>query len=332
MGCGWGQHCLPPVQMLQILEVVYSLMSEQVNLIWQTTATKLIWTPTVSFFSYRRQLYLLLAPVLIGSLFLVLIPLLVTLGLAFTQYDVFSPPQWNGLANFRNLLADVRFKRALYNSLWFGAIAVPLRVSGAFLLAYALNRSGRAFEIARATIYLPTIIPEVAYALVWLLLLNPGFGPVNLLLNAMGLSGVAWLQEPLTARGAIVLMWLFQLGEGFVLMLAMLQTIPRELFAAAEIDGANRWQLFRRLVLPLMAPALFLLSFRDTALSFQGTFVPALIATETGPYYATFFLPHYIVEESFHMFRYGYGAAAAMILYCVTAFYIGMQFLLVDPE
>ena len=90
-------------------------------------------------------------------------------------------------------------------------------------------------------------------------------------------------------------------------MLAMLQTIPRELFAAAQIDGANRWQLFGRLVLPL-------------------------IATETGPYYATFFLPHYIVDESFHMFKYGYGAAAAMILYFVTAFTIGMQFLLVEPE
>ena len=236
------------------------------------------------------------------------------------------------MANFQNVIADVRFKHALYNSLWFGAIAVPLRVSGAFLLAYLLNHSGRAFEIARATIYLPTIIPQVAYALVWLLILNPGFGPVNLLLNALGLPGVAWLQDPFTARGSIVLMWSLQLGEGFVLMLAMLQTIPQEMFEAARIDGANRFQVFRRLVLPLMAPALFLLSFRDTTLSFQGAFVPGLITTETGPYYATFFLPHYIVDESFHMFRYGYGAAAAMVLYFVTAFYIGMQSLLADPE
>lgn len=307
-------------------------MKAQVNLIWHNTIPKFMWTPTFRPFSYRWQLYLLLAPVLIGGIVLVLIPLLVTLGLAFTQYDIFSPPQWNGLANFRNLFADIRFKRALYNSLWFGAIAVPLRVSGAFLLAYALNRSGRAFEIARATVYLPTIIPEVAYALVWLLILNPGFGPVNLLLNAVGLPSVAWLQEPLTARGAIVLMWLFQLGEGFVLMLAMLQTIPGELLEAAQIDGANRCQVFRCLVLPLMVPALFLLSFRDTSLSFQGTFVPGLITTETGPYYATFFLPHYIVDESFHMFRYGYGAAAAMILYLVTAFYISIQSLLAEPE
>lgn len=283
-------------------------------------------------FSYRWQIRLLLVPFLLGGIFLVLVPILGTMGLAFTTYDIFSPPQWNGLANFQNFLVDVRFKRALYNSLWFGAIAVPLRVSGAFLLAYALNRSGRAFEIARATVYLPTIIPEVAYALVWLLILNPGFGPINLALNAMGLPGVAWLQDPLMARGSIVVMWLFQLGEGFVLMLAMLQTIPPELFEAAHIDGASRFQTFSRLVLPLMAPALFLLSFRDTTLSFQGTFVPGLITTETGPYYSTFFLSHYIVDESFHMFRYGYGAAAAMVLYFVTAFYIGMQALLAEPE
>ena len=306
-------------------------MSAHVELIWNSTA-KITWLNSSRFLAYRWQLYLLLAPFVIGGVFLVLIPMLATLGLAFTQYDIFSPPRWIGLTNFQSFLSDVRFKRALYNSIWFGAIAVPLRVSGALLLAYALNRAGRAFEIARATIYLPTIIPEVAYALVWLLILNPGFGPVNLLLNAMGIPAIAWLQDPLTARGAIVLMWLFQLGEGFVLMLAMLQTIPRELFESAQIDGASRFQVFFRLVLPLMAPALFLLSFRDTTLSFQGTFVPGLITTETGPYYATFFLPHYIVDESFHMFRYGYGAAAATILYFVTAFYIGMQSLLANPE
>jgi multiple sugar transport system permease protein len=289
-------------------------------------------TKVFRFFSYRWQLRWLLSPFLIGGVFLVLIPILVTLALAFTKYDIFSPPQWIGTVNFQNFLADVRFKRALYNSLWFAAIAVPLRVCGAFLLAYALNRRGRAFEIARAAVYFPTIIPEVAYALVWLLLLNPGFGPINLVLKALGLNGIAWLQDPFTARASIVAMWFFQLGEGFVLMLAMLQTIPRELFESAQMDGANRFQIFTRLVLPLMAPALFLLSFRDTTLSFQGTFVSGLITTETGPYYATFFLSHYIVDESFHMFRYGYGAAAAVALYFVTAFYIGMQSLLAEPE
>jgi multiple sugar transport system permease protein len=283
-------------------------------------------------FSYDWQLRLLLAPFLVGGVLLVLFPVLVTIGLAFTQYDAFSPPVWNNFANFQNFLVDVRFKYALYNSLWFGAIAVPLRVMGAFALALALNQSGRAFEIARATVYLPTIIPEVAYAMVWLLILNPGFGPLNLALNAIGLPSVAWLQEPLTARISIVVMWFFQLGEGFVLMLAMLQTIPRELFEAAALDGANRFQVFQRLMLPLMTPALLLLAFRDTALSFQGTYVSGLITTNTGPYYATFFLPHYIVEESFGLFRLGYGAAATLVLYLVAAIFIFMQFLLTDVE
>ena len=282
--------------------------------------------------SYHWQLRLLLVPFLVGSTLLVLVPVLVTIGLAFTQYDVFSPPLWNNFANFKNFLLDVRFQHALYNSLWFGAIAVPLRVMGAFALALALNQSGRAFEIARATVYLPTIIPEVAYAMVWLLILNPGFGPLNLALNAIGLPSIAWLQEPLTARASIVVMWFFQLGEGFVLMLAMLQTIPPELFESAALDGANRFQVFRRLILPLMAPALLLLAFRDTALSFQGTYVSGLITTNTGPYYATYFLSHYIVDESFGLFRFGYGAAATMVLYLVTAIYIFMQFLLVDVE
>jgi multiple sugar transport system permease protein len=283
-------------------------------------------------FSYHWQLRLLLAPFLVGGVLLVFVPVLMTIGLAFTQYDVFSPPAWNNFANFQNFFLDVRFKHALYNSLWFGAIAVPLRVMGAFALALVLNRSGRAFEIARATVYLPTIIPEVAYALVWLLILNPGFGPLNLVLNAVGLPSIAWLQEPFTARASIVVMWFFQLGEGFVLMLAMLQTIPPELFEAAALDGANRFLVFRRLVLPLMTPALLLLVFRDTALSFQGTYVSGLITTNTGPYYATYFLSHYIVDESFGLFKYGYGAAATLVLYLVTAVYIGMQFLLVDVD
>ncbi|MBI5029515.1 MAG: sugar ABC transporter permease [Chloroflexi bacterium] len=280
---------------------------------------------------YDWQLRLLLAPFLLGGALLVFIPLIGVLALAFTDYDIFTPPLWNDFANFQNFLLDIRFKYALFNSLWFSAIAVPLRVAGAFLLALALNRNGRSFEIARATVYLPTIIPEVAYAMVWLLILNPGFGPLNLALNALGLPSIAWLQDPFTARGSMIVMWFFQLGEGFVLMLAMLQTIPRELFESAALDGANRFQVFHRLILPLMAPALFLLAFRDTTLSFQGTFVPGLIATETGPYYATYFLPHYIVDEAFGLFKYGYGAAATLVLYVVTLVYIGVQALLFDP-
>lgn len=277
--------------------------------------------------SHRNQLFLLLAPYLLGLLILVVAPTLTTLALSLTDYDVFTAPWWNDLTNYQNLFVDVRFQRALFNSLWFGLIGVPLRVAGAFLLALVLNRAGRAFEFARATVYLPTIIPEVAYALVWLLIFNPGFGAINLALNAVGLPGVEWLQDPFTARGGLLVMWLFQLGEGFVLMLAALQTISPELFDAAALDGAHRIQRFRYLILPLMTPALLLLAFRDTALSFQGTFVSGALMTGGGPYYATFFLSHYVFDESFKLFKFGYGAAITVVIYLLTLLLIGLQFL-----
>ncbi len=268
--------------------------------------------------SYRTQLWLLLAPFLVGIFFLIFVPMLITLALGLAEYDLFSPPRWNDFGNFKNWFVDRLFQRALYNSIWFMLIAVPLRVAGALLLAMFLNRDGRAFGIGRAVVYLPTMIPEVAYALVWLLLLNPGYGAINLILDALHLPTTAWLLNPFTARASVVVMWMFQLGEGFVLMLAALQLIPHEVLEAAEMDGAKRWQRFRYVILPFMVPALLLLAFRDVALSFQGVFVAGLITTETGPYYTTYFLPHYVFDEAFGLFRYGYASATTSLMYIVT--------------
>jgi multiple sugar transport system permease protein len=279
--------------------------------------------------SYRSQLGVLLAPFVIGMFLLVFVPMAITLVLGFTEFDLFSAPRWNEFQNVKNWLVDQLFQRALYNSAWFVLIAVPLRVLGALLLAMFLDRSGRAFGAGRAVVYLPTMMPEVAYALVWLLILNPGYGAVNLLLNAFGLPGVAWTLTPLTARATIVVMWLFQLGEGFVLMLAALQLVPRDVLEVALVDGANRWQRFRSILLPFLAPALLLLAFRDIALSFQGVFVAGLITTETGPYYTTYFLPHYVFDEAFGLFRYGYASATTALVYVVTVAIVAGLFFIV---
>jgi len=272
--------------------------------------------------------YFFLAPYLLGSAILILIPLVITLGLSFTQYDIFSPPQFKGLVNYSHFFTDPLFQRALYNSFWFILIAVPLRVLAALALAIRLgvHTPRRINELARAAAYLPTIIPDVAYALVWLVILNPGFGPLNLALSALGLPTHAWLIDPFTARMSIVAMFGFQFGEGFVLLLAARQMISTDLIEAAALDGASRAQIFRRVLLPLMMPALLLLTIRDTVLSFQSTFAPALIATETGPYYATYFLPHYIFDESFGLFKYGYGSAVTVVLYALTAVFIVIEY------
>jgi multiple sugar transport system permease protein len=277
----------------------------------------------------RKETLLLLAPFLAGSVLFVLVPMGMTFFLSLTQYDLFSPPEFIGAGNYIHFLTDQLFQRALYNSFWFVLLAVTIRVTAALALALALNVQGRAAGWARAFVYLPTIVPDVAYALVWLLILNPGFGPLNLALSALGLPTYAWLQEPFTARASVVVMWCFQLGEGLVLLLAARQLISPDLFESAALDGANRWHMFWRVTLPLMVPALLLLSIRDTVSSFQGTFAPGLLTTNTGPYYSTYFLPHYAFDEAFGLFKYGYGSAVTVVMYVLTVVLIGIQYAVV---
>jgi multiple sugar transport system permease protein len=129
----------------------------------------------------------------------------------------------------------------------------------------------------------------------------------------------AWLADPATARVPFVVMALFQVGEGFVVLLAALRGLPSEYFDAAAVDGAGRWAAFRRLTLPLLVPWLVLLTARDITLSFQYTFTPAHVMTGGDPYYATMFLPLLIYEEAFDRFRFGMGSALMLLLFLASA-------------
>jgi hypothetical protein len=161
---------------------------------------------------YRATLYLLLAPYLLGVLVLVVVPVVVSVGLAFTAYDGLSAPQWHGLGNFRELVRDPLFGIALQNSLVFVALTVPLRVLIALGLALLLNRARRGVGLYRVAVYVPTIVPSVAYALIWLWIFNPRYGPLNLALEGLGLPAPAWLVDRTTALPAIAVTALFQIG------------------------------------------------------------------------------------------------------------------------
>ncbi|MDQ3929905.1 MAG: sugar ABC transporter permease [Chloroflexota bacterium] len=277
--------------------------------------------------SYKRQLFILLLPYLLGLFGLVVLPALLSIPFAFTDYDALSPPEWIGLGNFREMSGDWLFWNGLSASLFFIAIAVPLRVLGAVLLAFLLQKSTRVNKFIRGIVYLPTIVPDVAYALLWLYIFNPLYGPLNWVLGALGIFPGAWLLFPLPAKFAIVIMMLFPIGEGFVLMLAAHQDIPGELQEAAAADGATGWQRFWHITMPLLAPAILLLLFRDTVLSFQSNFVPGLITTEGGPYHATEFLPIYIWTNASEYQRFGYASAMTWVMYAITAIVILLQFL-----
>ena len=279
---------------------------------------------------YRTQLLLMLAPFLLGLLILVVIPAAGSLAVAFFDYSPLQPTRFDfsGLGQFLDLRDDPLFWTALGNSLIYTAGSVPLRLGGALLLALLLNRRRTGIGFYRAAAYLPTIIPDVPYALVWLWIFNPLYGPINQLLRALHLPVQTWLIETGGARWVIILMAGWQVGEGLVVLLAALRDVPPELVDAALVDGAGAWARLRLLILPLIAPTFVLLAFRDTILSLQDNFAPALLVTQGGPNFATLFLPLKIYYDAFQNFRFGYAAATIWVLYGVTAAIVLAQYAL----
>ncbi len=284
----------------------------------------------------RRQLALMLAPYLLGLVALVAVPAVVTFALALTEYDLIRSPRFVGLDNLRELARDEVFHTAVLNSAVFAAIAVPLRVGAALGLALLLHQRFRGAGSARSASVLPTVVPDVAYGLLWLWLLNPLYGPITLFLAWIGPPGeTIWglplpqfLTHPNDARAAIILMSVFTIGEGFVLFLVARQSLPAELYELAAIEDATAWSVFRRVTLPLLAPILVLLLLRDTILSFQLNFVPALVVTDGGPPpYSTTYLPLFVYRTGFEYLRYGYASAATLLMFGSTAAAVWLQWL-----
>lgn len=269
----------------------------------------------------------MLLPYLLGLSLLVIGPGLAGFALALTDFNAIQPPSWAGLENFRRLPGDDVFRIAVFNSLLYIALAVPLRLIGALALARLLQRPSRGSLVGRAVVYLPTVIPDLAWALIWLWILNPLYGPLNLLLGAVGIDGPAWMTDPTTARFAIVLMMIWQLGEGFLVCLVALGSVDPDLPDQAAIDGGSAWSTFRGVILPVIAPALLILLFRDTIFSFQANFVPALIVGKGGgPDYATMYLPMYIYNTAFNYLRFGYAASMTVVMYAITGLVLLLQY------
>lgn len=278
---------------------------------------------------HRLGLWAMASPFLIGSIILVGVPAVLTFALAFYEYDALSPPVWRGTQNFYDIFHERVFRTAVCNSAIFVLIAVPLRVLGALALALLLLQRRRGYGLYRVSVFLPTVVPDIAYALIWLWIFNPLFGPINLALAALGLPQPAWLVNPDTALLSIAIMSTFQIGEGFVLLLAGLRNIPSDYYAAGSVYGAGRWQLFRHVTLPLIAPWLVLLTIRDILVTSQSTFTAAYLMTGGGPYYATLFMPLLIYEEAFDRFRFGLGSAMMLTMFFAIGLLLYLVFLTV---
>lgn len=274
----------------------------------------------------RSDPRVLSSPYLVGLAVLIAVPLGGSLLLAVSDFAGVGDLHLTGFDNFVRLVGDDAFWRSLGNSVVYIAIAVPLRLGAAVGFALLLHRRGTGLGAARVAAYLPTVVPDVAYALLWLWIFNPFFGPLSLGFSSIGLSSPQWLTDPWAARVGIAVMGAFQIGEAFVVALAARRAIPQSLYEAAAVDGARPWFTLTRLTLPVMAPILALLVLRDVVFTLQTNFVPALVVTEGGPRYATTYLPLLVYENAFRYFRFGYASAVTLTMFLITAVIIFVQY------
>ncbi|MFP5298431.1 MAG: carbohydrate ABC transporter permease [Actinomycetota bacterium] len=269
----------------------------------------------------RRSGFLAL-PFVAGLTLLLVVPALGAVVLALTDYSGVGDFSFVGLQNFERMLSDDGFWRSLANSGFHVMIAVPLRMAAVVGLALLLHRDRASGSFGRTGVFLPSVVPDAAYALLWLWLLNPLYGPLTALWpgDAGPLSGT-W-----SARVSIAIMSVFQIGEGFVIALAARRALPRSLYDAASVDGARPWFVLRRITLPLMAPVLLLLTARDVVLALQMNFVPALMVTDGGPRLATTYLPLFAYRQAFRYFRLGYASTIALSMFAITAIAMYVQY------
>ena len=275
--------------------------------------------------------YTFLIPWLLGFFIFTLGPILASLFLSFTDYDLMTSPEWKGLFNYERLLTrDARFAKSLVVTLTFVFTSVPLQLIIALGIALILNRGLKGLVWYRAIFYLPSLLGgSVAIAILW----RQVFGNAGLLnqvlFSLFSIEGQSWIGSPDTALGTLVILRVWQFGSPMVIFLAGLKQVPEALYEAASIDGATAIQKFFKITLPLITPIFFFNLILQMIGAFQA-FTPAYIISDgTGaPADSTLFYSLYIYIQGFRYFRMGYAAAMAWILLVIIMIFTGINFLL----
>jgi multiple sugar transport system permease protein len=261
----------------------------------------------------ERWFYLLISPWLIGLVFLQLLPLVWTSLLSLTRWEPPVAPVFVGLDNFTALFGDGRFLHSLYNTAVYAlATVVPGLIIG-LCLAMLLRSFRLGSAAAQATVVLPAVVAGVATALMWGWILNPRFGLLNGLLALFGIDGPAWLRDPSWAMPAMVLMGLWNVGVNVVIYIAALNTVPRDLHEAAELDGAGRVARFWNVTWPALTPITFYLAVVNAIAAFQ-VFTPAYLLTGGGPEDATLTTALYTYQTAFTSGQLGYASAMTLVV------------------
>ena len=261
-----------------------------------------------------------------------LVPVVIAFALAFMEVRP-TRMTWVGLANFRRVLDDPLFGRALVNTSVFTAVVVVFWLGKALLIAYLLDPMSSALQtFFKSAFYLPAVTSSVIISLIWLWIFNPTFGLLNAFVGLFGVEPVAWLGNTRTALPALMAMQVVMGGgSSIVLLSAALARIPRDLYEVALIDGARRPTIFAKVVLPLIRPTLLYLVVTGTINTFQ-VFESVYVMTQGGPQFATTTVVYRIYQEAFQRFNLGLASAQAIVLFLITLVLAAVQFRLLGQN
>jgi multiple sugar transport system permease protein len=267
-----------------------------------------------------------LAPTLLGLAVLSAGPILATLAISLTKWDLLTAPKLIGLDNYVGLLTDDRFLKALRNTFFYTIVSVPVGLTIALGLAIALNAKVRGIAFIRTAYFLPVVTSTIAIALVWQWIYSADSGLLNQVLGAVGIPSQKWLSDPTLAMPAIIAMSIWQgLGVNIIIFLAGLQAIPSDLLDAASVDGAGNWARLRNVTLPLLTPSIFFTGVLSLIGSFQ-VFDQVFVLAKPRPTEATITVVFFIYENGFKFFKMGYASAASWILFLIVALFTAIYF------
>lgn len=258
--------------------------------------------------------YAFLGPNIVGFMVFTLLPVIASLCLAFVSWDILTPPKFVGLENFIRIMHDRTFWNCMYNTFYF-MLGIPLNMAGSLLLAMLINRKLKGITIFRTIYFLPVISSMVAVALIWRWIYNPDFGLLNSFLAIFFKNPPQWLNSTTWAKPALVILGTWQgVGYNMLLYLAGLQSVPQDLYEAASIDGANKWQQFWAITWPMLYFVNFFIVIMGVIGTFQ-SFGTVYVMTGGGPAESTKTIVYYIFNNAFEWFQMGYASAIAWILF-----------------